>query len=225
MSDNQEKQTEKGFENVEVALTRTEQFIEKNQKAIIIGAAAIIAVIALVWLVNAQFVAPRKAEAQKELFNAQYYFEQDSFRIALEGDGMCMGLVSIIDEYSSTPAGNLAQYYAGLSHLNLGEFEQAKSYFKAFKSDDEFLSAMAIGLAGDADVELGNVQEAISAYNKAVATKHKAVAPIYLMKLGALLETNGKHEEAKQCFQTIIDDYPSSIQNQVAEKYLMSVGK
>lgn len=223
MSDNKEKQTEKGFQDVEVALTKSEQFIEKNQKGIVIVALATIAVVAIVWLVNTMYIAPNKVAAQKEIFNAQYYFEQDSFKIALEGDGLNYGFLKVIDEYGSTPAGQLASYYAGVCYLNLGEYENAIKYFKSFSSDDETLNSFALGLIGDAESQRGNIDEAISSYKKAINKNDKVTAPIFLMKLGALYENNSKVEEAKKCYNEIKENYSTSIQASAAEKYLSSV--
>ncbi len=223
MSENKEKQAEKGFENVEVALTKTEQLIEKNQKTIVVVAVALVVVIAAIWFINTQLIAPQRTQAQAEMFNAQYYFEADSFNIALNGDGMNPGFLQIIDEYGSTPAGNLAQYYAGVCYLNLSDFENAKKYLKAFSSDDEILNTMAQGLVGDAEVELGNNEAAISAYKKAISGENKISAPIFLMKLGALQATLGNAQEAKACFEQVKNDYPTSLQADIAEKYMLSV--
>ena len=218
-----DQEAEKYLKSGEQALTRTEQFLENNQKSIAICALAIIAVLAIVWIVNSLYVQPRKAEAQKEIFNAQYYFEADSFRLALEGDGQSLGFLDIIDQYGSTPAGNLASYYAGVCYLRMGDFEQAKSYFKSFSSDDEILNTFAKGLLGDAEAELGNNAAAISAYQKAADSGNKVVSPIFLMKLGALYEVEGNVAKAKEVYQQVKDDYPTSAQATLASKYLGSV--
>ncbi len=223
MSNKKENQTEKGFENVEVALTKSEQFVEKNQKTIVVVATAILALVLIIWGINTWLLAPQRAEAQSEIYNAQYYFEADSFALALNGDGMAPGFLDIIDEYGSTPAGNLAQYYAGVCYLNLGEFDNAKKYLKAYSSDDEILTTMAQGLVGDAEVELGNNEAAIAAYKKAIAGKNEITAPIFLMKLGELQATLNNAKEARASFEQVKTDYPTSIFADQAEKYMLSV--
>ncbi len=215
-----EQEAEKYLKSGEQALTRTEQFLENNQKSIAIGAVAIIALLAIVWIVNSLYVQPRKGEAQKEIFNAQYYFETDSFRLALEGDGQSLGFLDIIDQYGSTPAGNLAGYYAGVCYLHLGDFEQAKNYLKSFSSDDEILNVFAKGLVGDAEAELGNNAAAIAAYQKAANSGNKIASPIFLIKLGALYEAEGNETKAKEAYQQVKDDYPTSAQAVLADKYL-----
>lgn len=219
------KSAEEGFATVQQGLNRFELFFEDHQKAIGIGFAAVIVIIALGWLVKTQYLNPLADEAQKEVFNAQYYFEADSFKLALEGDGINSGFLDIIDNYSSTAAGKLATYYAGVCYLHLGDYENAKKYLKDYSSDDEILSTMAIGLVGDAEVELGNDDAAISQFKKAVAKGNKVTAPIFLEKLGVMYEKQGKADDAIAAYQQIKDEYPTSAQAQVADKLIQSVKK
>ena len=219
----EEKQAEKNLQDVEVALNRAEQFIENNQKPIMIGALAAIAIVAIVWLYNSVYREPLMKEAQVNIFNAQYYFEVDSFKTALNGDGMNSGFLAIIDEYGSTPAGKLAKYYAGICYLNLGEFENAKEQFSSFSSDDDALNTFAKGLIGDAELELGNTDAAISAYKKAANADNKIASPIFLKKLGDLYRANGQKTEAKECYQKIKDNYSRSSAAQSIDKSIATV--
>ncbi len=214
---------EQRLENIESALNNSEQFFEKNQKVIAYVALAIIVIAALVWLFKSQYLEPREQEAQKEIFNAQYYFEADSFRLALDGDGINNGFLYILDEYSSTPAGKLANYYAGVCYLQLGEFENAKKYLNDFESDDEILNSMAICLIGDAEVELGNNDAALSLFKKAADKGNQITAPNALYKLGILNEKLGNTEDAKAAYKQIKEKYPASSFASSADKYLESV--
>jgi len=104
---------------VESALTKTEQFLETNQKliGIVIGA---IVVLVVGWLgLNRFYIDPRSNSAQEQMFEAQNYFEKDSFNLALNGDGSNPGFLDIIDDYGSTDAGNLAKFQSGNSYLAL----------------------------------------------------------------------------------------------------------
>ena len=223
MTDNKEKQTEKKFEEVEIALTRTEQFVEKNQRSIVVVAIAIIVIAAIIWIVNSLYLTPRKYDAQKEMFCAQYYFEADSFSLALNGDGMNAGFLQIIEDYGSTPAGRLAQYYAGICYINLGQYDSALLHLRAFSSDDETLTAFSYGLVGDAESELGNTKEAIAAYQKAINTKNKIAAPIFLLKLAALYELSEQGDKAKQSYEQIKKEYPLSPQAGLADKFISAI--
>ena len=48
--------------------------------------------------------------AQNEIFQAQYYYENDSLDYALNGDGRNLGFVQIIDIYGGTEVANLATF-------------------------------------------------------------------------------------------------------------------
>lgn len=218
-----EQATEEGFASVQNGLNTIEQFFEDHQKPIGIGFLALVVVIALGWLFKSQYLEPQKKEAQAEMFFAQYNFEADSFRIALDGDGMNSGFLKIIDEYSSTPAGNLARYYTGVCYLRLGEFENAKKYLSDFSSDDEILNSYAVGLIGDAEVELGNNDAALSKFKKAVSMGNKVTAPVFLEKLGNLYEKLGQPDEAVKAYQQIKDEYPLNPIAQSVDKYINAV--
>lgn len=214
---------EEGFNDVQNALGKAEQFLEDHQKAVGFSVLAVVAVVAIVWLFRSYYIQPREAEAQKEMFAAQYYFEADSFKLALEGNGLNSGFLNVIDEYSSTKAGELATYYAGVCYLRLGEFENAKKYLSDYSGDDEYISTFAIGLLGDAEAELGNDEAAIKQYKKVADKGNKVIAPIFLQKLGAMYEKQGNAAEAKAAYAKIKELYPNSISSQQSSKYEQSV--
>jgi hypothetical protein len=56
------------------------------------------------------------------MFQAVRYFESDSLNLALNGDGNNLGFLQIVEDYSGTKAGNLANYYAGVIYLKQGNF-------------------------------------------------------------------------------------------------------
>jgi tetratricopeptide (TPR) repeat protein len=206
---------------VESALTRTEQFLEKNQKllSIVIGAIVLVAVGYLA--LNKFYIEPRIKNAQDQMFQAQNYFEKDSFNLALNGDGANSGFLDIIDDYGSTDAGNLAKYYAGICYLHMGQFEKAIDYLKKFDTDDALLGPIAIGAQGDAQLELGKTDKALDLYTEAYKMNdNDLTAPIYMLKAGELLENNNKTEEALKIYQTIKEKFPESNEGRNIDKYI-----
>src|SRR5688500_421898 len=89
-------------------------------------------------------------EAQKEMFQAVYYFEADSLKLALNGDGNNLGFIDIIEDYGITDAATLANYYAGAAFLKQGKYEVARLYLEDFSSNDLIIQARAYSLIGDA---------------------------------------------------------------------------
>jgi tetratricopeptide (TPR) repeat protein len=220
MSKKQKETTTDSFENVEHALSSTEQFIEDNQKMLSIIALALIIVVGGYWGLKKLYFLPLEQEAENSIYAAQNYFDKDSFNLALNGDGNNLGFLDIIDEYSSTKPGELANYYTGVCYLHLGDYEQAIDYLSSFSTDDELVSATANGALGDANLELGNKEEAVSYYEKAIEVDNEVIAPTYLIKLGLLYEDMGNKEEAVKTYSKIKDNYKNSTEARQIDKYI-----
>jgi tetratricopeptide (TPR) repeat protein len=217
------QQHEDSFENVESALTKTEQFIEDNQKLISFAAIALIVLVGGYWAFKKLYIQPLETEAQENVFQAQQYFQTDSFKLALDGDGMNPGFLEIIDNYGATKMGELAEYYAGICYLNLGEYDSAVKYLTGFTTDEPLLSATAQGAAGDAYLETGNTEKAIEWYKKATSTNNEFVTPMYLFKLGLLYETAGQKDQALKVYTRVKEEFENSFEARQIDKYITRV--
>jgi tetratricopeptide (TPR) repeat protein len=213
--------TDDQFAQIEETLTKTEQFIEDNQKNLIRGVGIIIGLIAVVIGYQNLYLAPMEKEAQAEMYMAELYFQKDSFNLALNGDGQYLGFVDISDEYSSTKAGKLANYYAGLSYLNSDDFESAIEYLEDFSSDDIILSSLALGCIGDAYMELSDTDNALSYYEDASSySDNKFTTPRYMIKQAMIHESNGDFEDALDLYKEIEKNYKTSREGNGIEKYI-----
>jgi tetratricopeptide (TPR) repeat protein len=162
----------------------------------------------------------QEADAQREMFQAVYYFEADSLDRALNGDGNNLGFVDIIDDYGITDAAELANYYAGVAYLKQGKFEVARLYLEDFKSNDLLVQARAYSLIGDTYMEENNYEEAARFYNKAADYKpNKYFSPAYLMKAALAFEKNNQETEAIAAYDKIINEYYDSPEFQEARKF------
>ncbi len=216
-----EQKKQDGFEQIEDALTNSEQFIEKNQKMIINVVIALIVIVGAYFSYQRFIVEPKVKEASNQIFGAQNYFEKDSFNLALNGDGNILGFVEIADKYSSTPSGNLAKFYAGLSYLYTGDYQNAIKYLEKFSSDDLLLANMAIANIGDAYMQLGEYKKAAENYKKAAASKTNDFStPIFLMKNGLALEKANDFNGALKVYEQIEKEYPNSPEARDIEKYI-----
>jgi tetratricopeptide (TPR) repeat protein len=210
-----------GFEAVESALSRTELYIEENRKSLTIIIIAILAVVGGFLGYRNFYLAPKESEAQSEMFMAEKYFEIDSFQMALEGDGQNLGLLDIIDDYAATKSANLAQYYAGISYLRLGEYEEAINYLDDFDASDRVISVVALGATGDAYVELGNYDKGLTYYEKAAGLNpNDLLSPIYLFKAGLVQEKLGNYKKAVASYKKIKTNFPKSDEAREIDKYI-----
>ena len=213
--------TDDQFAQIEETLTKTEQFIEDNQKNLMTGVGIIIGLIAVVIGYQNLYLAPLEKEAQADMYMAELYFQKDSFNLALNGDGQYLGFVDIADEYSSTKAGKLANYYAGLSYLNSGNFESAIEYLEDFSSDDIILSSLALGCIGDAYMELSDTDNALSYYEDASSySDNEFTTPRYMIKQAMIHESNRDFEDALDLYKEIEENYKTSREGNGIEKYI-----
>ena len=200
-------------------LTKTEQYLEKNKKVVLI-ALGTIAVIVSGFFLGRYYLNNQNNQAQIDMFQAIYYFEADSLDLALNGDGNNYGFLDIIDNYGFSKAANLAHFYVGASYLKKGEFEKAIDYLSEFSADDIVVQARAYALIGDACMELNDFRTASEYYNKAANYRpNEYLSPIYLVKAAQAYERLLEYESASDCFDTIIKEYPESSEYQNARKH------
>jgi len=220
-SKNQPRESKEIFESPEAIankISKTEEFVARN-KNIVLTILGIIVVSVAGFFAYRPYINGQNKLAQSELFQAVYYFEMDSLDKALNGDGNNFGLLDIARDYSWTKAGNLANFYIGVSYLKKVEFENAIEYLGKFNSDDLVIQARAFSLIGDAYMELGNYYDALDYYNQAIDYKpNKYFTPQYLIKAAVAYEKLNDFESAKKCYKTIVDEYYDSDQFTEARK-------
>ncbi len=213
---------DKNLQTIEETLSKTEHYIEENQKTLLIIVAAIVVLVGGYFGYQRFYKAPLEKEAQSQMFMAERYFERDSFKLALNGDGNYSGFLKIINEYGSTKSGNLAYYYAGISYLRSGDFDNAIKYLGDFDSDDHLVAPIALGGIGDAYREKNNSKEAVEFYVKAYKKdENNFTAPIYMMKAGETYEELNLKDKALEVYQELKDRFPKTNEGRKAEKSLV----
>ncbi len=219
MSKKKNESAPEQLESVESALSRTEQFIENNQKTLTSVVFAIIIIVGGYLLFQRYYMAPMENEAKGQMFRAEQYFAQDSFNLALNGDGNYLGFLDIIDEYGMTKSANLAEYYSGISYLKLGQYDNAIEHLKDFKVDDKIIEPQKYGALGDAYMEKGNMDEALDYYEKAKDVNDNQFSTPYFMKKTAFVyEEKGEYDKAIELYKEIKRKYPESPQSEEVDR-------
>jgi len=218
-----EKEEVKEFiENPEALVeqfSRSEEFFQKHKNVVFGVLGAIILVVGGI-LGYRYYVSSQDEIAQREMFQAVFYFEQDSLTQALNGDGLNFGLLDIIEDYGATDAGNLARFYAGVSYLKLGEYQSAVNQLTAFSSSDLLVQARAYALIGDAYMELGNYADAADSYDRAANYKPtENISSQYLMKAALAYEKQSDFGAAMERYDKILSDHYGAPEYQNAKKY------
>ncbi len=212
---------EERLEVVEQTLSKSELFIENNQKLITGVIIVLVAIVLAYFGLSRYYIQPRNEQAMEQMFMAEKYFESDSLNRALFGDGNNMGFLDIIDEYGMTKASNLANYYSGIIYLKQGDFEEAISHLKKFKSSDNIIKPLALGSMGDAYLELNEQDKAISQYLAAAkASKNELTAPLYLYRAGLVYEMQANYSKALELYEQIKRDYYTSNEGRLIDKHI-----
>lgn len=211
-------------EAVVEAVSKTEQFFNENGKLLggILAGLVIVAVAAFCWVKFAY--QPAVAEAQGQMALAEENFRAADYEVALNGDGNVLGFAQIINEYGSK-AGKAANFYAGVCELQLGNYEEAINYLKAYNGKDAILKARALACIGDAYVGLENYETALNYFEKAAAIKDNMFAANYLLKAGLTAEKLGLNEKALGFYELIKDQYAASPEGYEIDKYIGRIEK
>jgi len=135
--------------------------------------------------------------------------------------GIKLHIVDVIEEYKGTDAANLATYAAGMSYLNLQQYQEAISYLEDYKPKDAVTGSLAIGGIGDAFMQLGQPEDALGYYENAY--KHddnEFTAPRFLLKAGITSLEIGQKDKALEYFQLIKDTYSNSAEAASIDAYI-----
>lgn len=211
----EQKIEEKSTENISF-ISKSEQFIEKNQKAIIGCIIAVLVIVLAIFGIKKFVTEPRQQKANEAIFAAEQFFAQGDFQSALYGDSTSndkygVGLLKVIDKYGSTKAGKRAKYEAGICYLRLGQYQDAIKYLDKYNGKDQLTPVFDEMMKGDAEVELGNNDAAIKHYTKAAKMDDNTItAPFALFKAGVVYLMKGDNAKAVECFQNVKDNYPES---------------
>lgn len=211
-------------------ISKSEAFLLKNKKTILYAVIALIVIIAGVILYNNFVKAPREAKASTELAKGQTMFQNQQFAQALNGDSTgYAGFVKIASDYSSTPAGNLANLYAGLCYANLDKWEDAVKFLDKYSpANDEMVSPAAVAALGNAYAHVKQLDKAVDALKKAakmadsqaLENTNNSLSPTFLIQAATILESQNKKAEALKIYQDIKKKYVNSAVASEIDKYI-----
>jgi tetratricopeptide (TPR) repeat protein len=195
-------------------------FYEKNKKMITYVGGGLLAVVAALVYWNFSYLPAQEKEASNEILWAQKYFDIDSFKVALNGGRMVytadgqkqmLGFAEVAEQYGMTKNGNLANYYAGICNLRLGNFEAAIENLGKYSLKDEMIAPLAVGAMGDACMELNKIDEAVKYYLKASEkSENYFTTPYFLKKAAFSYELQSNFNEALKLYERIEKEYGNS---------------
>ena len=225
-----ESTTKEVFDALDESASKSEQWLEKNQKLVFIFLAVVLVGVLGYVVYNKAFQGPKEITAANELAFPKKYFEQASisavatdslYTLGLEGADGKYGFIDVASEFPGTKAGNLANYYAGISYLKMKKYPEAIEFLEKFSSDDEILGAVAKGAIGDAFADLNQPEDALEYYEKAAAERDNSfTTPLFLFKAGNTALDLGKSDRAQAMFEKIKKSFPKSEEAKNIDVYI-----
>ena len=215
-----EKKTTSAEKEVGEIVSRSEKFIENNKKSLTYGIIALVAIVGAIMAYNYLYLIPKSEKAAIAIFKGEQYFQIDSFNVALNGNGFDYdGFEYIISQYSGTKSGNLAKAYAGICCYKTGDMDNAIKHLKTFKSDDDNISPIIVGLIGDCYVESGDIKQGISFFEKAASkANNDFISPIFLKKAGIAYESLQQYDNAVKTYTIIKEKHSASMEAMRSEE-------
>jgi tetratricopeptide (TPR) repeat protein len=224
-------------------ISRKELKRDEIRESIVHGAEAALAHQKQIWLYGAVALAVVLAVAgwrfysQRETVKAAAAFEEANrifnARIRPMNEPQQPGEVTYVEEknkftdaakkfeevaqaYSRTRPGQMAQYYAGLCHQQLGQHNQALEWFgKVQSGGDAELAALARLRAAAVYAATGKEDEAVKAYQQLLASPTTMVPKPLVMLALADHYLRSNPAEAEKLYQQIRAEFP---QSQAAEE-------
>ncbi len=205
--------------------TQAVNFFNANRTMILSLVVTLIVVIGVV--IGYRFYAEGQEEqAQNLLASAEQSYSASDYQTALNGDEYTLsyGFVQIADEFSGTNAGNLAAYYASVSHFKLDNYQKALAYIQEFKHPKGIMGVGSVSFNATLLKLNGSLEKAAQKYEQAANwDKNDSTTPFNLMKAANVYKELGNAEKVKSITSTIIEEYPSSPEATSSKKLLGSI--
>jgi hypothetical protein len=225
MADNKQQEQEK--DHNQMVVDKAMNIWDKYSRQLMIGSAVII-ILAGSYLGYKYFISePNEKKAADAIYKAEDFYRADSINLALNGDGVNLGFLKVIEKYGSTKAANLARFYAGDCYLKLGDNANAIKHLEDFSTGSKQVQARAYKLIGDANADLGKNAEALNFYKKAASyfpeddvnsSEYLFMAAYFAQKVMA------DNKEATALYQSLKDKFPRTEKGYEADKYLAQLG-
>lgn len=211
-------------EVIDAKIAKAQDWLDNNKKYIYYVIGAIVVVALLVLGYSKLIYQPKAAEAMEQAFPAELNFQNNEFELALNGDGNVLGFADVIDTYGKK-AGKATYLYAGICELQLGNFQEALGYLKKYNGKEPILAARAKACEGDAYIGLENYSAAVKCYEAAMAKGDNMLAAPYCVKAGLAYEKLGNNAKALECYKTVKDRYPQSVEAYDIDRYISRIGE
>lgn len=200
--------TRTSIDELNESLSSIEQKVENNKNSIywVCGAIVVIAAVIVGYIYGIRN--PGLEDAKSEISQADIQLAQGNDSIAL------VQYMAVADGYSNSVA-NRANLNAAILLYNDGKYDEAISYIGNFDPEGVIIGPASQSLLGDCYVNTGKLEEALSAYDKAIALSadNSYYTPLFMVKKATVYREQKNYAAEADIFQSIKEKYPEFSRN------------
>ncbi len=200
--------TRTSIDELNESLSSIEQKVENNKNYIywVCGAIVVIAAVIVGYIYGIRN--PGLEDAKSEISQADIQLAQGNDSIAL------VQYMAVADGYSNSVA-NRANLNAAILLYNDGKYDEAISYIGNFDPEGVIIGPASQSLLGDCYVNTGKLDEALSAYDKAIALSadNSYYTPLFMVKKATVYREQKNYAAEADIFQSIKEKYPEFSRN------------
>lgn len=207
---NNQEEAKNSIDNLNDNLTKVEQRVQNNQKTIMWTIVALSIVIILV-LGYIYFIRrPAQEKAQQAIGKA------DVALITAMSMGDSAMVDSAVNLYSKiADKENRGYLMIAMQQYEKGKYKEALENLKKYDIQDNIVGAGAQTLEGDCYVNMNNLKEALSCYDRAIKTadKNPTIVPVILLKKATVLNAMKDYKAEAEVYRAILKDYSNFLNN------------
>jgi tetratricopeptide (TPR) repeat protein len=205
---------------------KAQVWYDENKKRVS-TAAGIVAVLAVALWFYSNNVRANDDRATSELAKVFTFYDNGQYQIAINGipEKNISGLQSIVDNYGSTKAGNIAKFYLANAYYNTQNYDKALDYFNDFSgSSNTLIENSAIAGIGACCEAKGNFKKAAENYEKAaLKNSDDPNAADNLVNAARNFGKFGDKDRAIELLKKVKKDYPTSTAARDVDRYIAEV--
>ena len=204
---------------------KTVGLYEKHKQNFLIGGVAVIVLAAASFFYTQQRNSNNE-KANIELSRVIPSFDAGMFLESIEGNpqSKVVGLKKIVADYGNSENGEIAKVYLAHAYYYLGKVDEALKNYEDYGGSNELFKAAAFAGEAACYESKNDFEKASELYRKASSvSEENALNPHYLLFSGINLLKVKKTAEAKEIFERVKKDFPTTASGREVDRYLAQV--
>lgn len=202
------EETRTSIDNINDTLTGFGAKVQSNLKKIsIIGIIIAVIVVAIIGYI----IFIKKPADQKKLDN----IGQIDRTVIIDKGGNVDSVATAMYLQVADNGDNRGKLMTAIGLYNQGKYDEAIKYLKSYKLQDKIIGPASLSLLGDCYVNTDKLDDAISAYQKAIkeSGNNPYYTPLFMVKIAHIYHEQKKYADEEKMYQEIVDKYPQFLNN------------